>query len=620
MPTISQLPTVSGITAADMLPLSQDGATCAVSVGALLAGTQPAILTDTATLLGRVSVGPGGPEVINVGNGLALSGSTLAATGSDHARFPPRQTFSDTDELVISGTGTPALLPVTALRGLFLAGENISISSLGVISTSEVSSQQGAGSTKHNITALPVVSSISGQDLLAASQNGDDCAITVLNFLDGQTIDMMQAAGFASDADTFLVSQSNSTMSRQTLAALWPWVTSKLPTFRFPIIEITANTSLDGAVHNGRVLLCSGSVTLSLPSASMGNGFQCDVINIGSSNVALSGGIVTSSGLSMLGAGQCMKIYVATYSSGTIIYGWMGASNAPGSAPGQVTDLASSSSTSESVTLIWSNPSSGGAAAGFNVNFRISGSSTWTMAVAGIVTNQYAVTSLSAATTYQFMVVATNGTLSGGMSNIATATTATSAGTISAPTNLSVSSTTSTSIALAWIAPTTGTAQSYTLQYRPTGTSVWSNIISGLQQRDYTATDLTAGQSYDWRVTAIDGDGASATSSIIVAATLAASGTATAITWNVAPTGSFVRSSGALGMNAHVTPSSAAVEFGMSTSTTTPPSSWTAGLYVNTDLWGAYVNTPASPGTWYAWVQGLDGSSRTVSPNGITVT
>jgi hypothetical protein len=41
---------------------------------------------------------------------------------------------------------------------------------------------------------------------------------------------------------------------------------------------------------------------------------------------------------------------------------------------------------------------------------------------------------------------------------------------------------------------------------------------------------------------------------------------------------------------------------------------------VNTDLWGAYVPTPAPVGTWYAWVEGTDGSTPTVYPTPFTVT
>ena len=85
MPTILQLPAVSQITPADELPLSQAGVTSSVSVGTLLAGTQSAITASTGTLLGRISFGPGSPELVPVGLGLALSGGMLAASGADHA-------------------------------------------------------------------------------------------------------------------------------------------------------------------------------------------------------------------------------------------------------------------------------------------------------------------------------------------------------------------------------------------------------------------------------------------------------------------------------------------------------------------------------------------------------
>ena len=80
MPTISQLPSLADVTAADAIPVSQNGATHSVSVGALLASTQPAIISESGTLLGRVSVGAGGPEPVAVGAGLVLNDGTLTAS------------------------------------------------------------------------------------------------------------------------------------------------------------------------------------------------------------------------------------------------------------------------------------------------------------------------------------------------------------------------------------------------------------------------------------------------------------------------------------------------------------------------------------------------------------
>jgi hypothetical protein len=40
---------------------------------------------------------------------------------------------------------------------------------------------------------------------------------------------------------------------------------------------------------------------------------------------------------------------------------------------------------------------------------------------------------------------------------------------------------------------------------------------------------------------------------------------------------------------------------------------------VNSDLWGQYVPTPATAGSWYVWVEGSDGSCPTVSSTPFTV-
>jgi hypothetical protein len=134
MPTISQLPVTSQVTAADQLPISQGGSVCSVSVGALLAGTQPAISVATGSLLGRTSLGPGGPDPVEVGIGLCLNFDTLVATGADHATFSAQGTLTLTDEAVLSSGGTPKLLNLSLLRDLFYAGSNISIDQNGTIS------------------------------------------------------------------------------------------------------------------------------------------------------------------------------------------------------------------------------------------------------------------------------------------------------------------------------------------------------------------------------------------------------------------------------------------------------------------------------------------------------
>ncbi len=135
MPTISQLPPVTQVTPADEVPLSQNGATYSVSVGTLLASTQPAIISGSGTLLGRSSLGAGSPETITVGVGLVLNAGTLAASANEITILPQQTALTPTDQAVLSSGGNPMLLPLSSLRGLFSAGTNISISPTGTISS-----------------------------------------------------------------------------------------------------------------------------------------------------------------------------------------------------------------------------------------------------------------------------------------------------------------------------------------------------------------------------------------------------------------------------------------------------------------------------------------------------
>src|SRR6185312_10319570 len=89
MPTIRQLPHATQANSEDQIPISQAGETKATTVGALLSGLQPAIIVESGTLLGRTSVGPGGPEPVLVGPGLAFSEGVLKATAAESATGAP---------------------------------------------------------------------------------------------------------------------------------------------------------------------------------------------------------------------------------------------------------------------------------------------------------------------------------------------------------------------------------------------------------------------------------------------------------------------------------------------------------------------------------------------------
>ena len=87
MPTIQQLPVAEGISATDELPVSQGGVTRSVSIAELLSGTQIAITIPSPSVLGRASLGPGAPEPLALGNGVALQNAAIVANGSDHLSF-----------------------------------------------------------------------------------------------------------------------------------------------------------------------------------------------------------------------------------------------------------------------------------------------------------------------------------------------------------------------------------------------------------------------------------------------------------------------------------------------------------------------------------------------------
>ena len=162
MPTIPELPAASSAGSQDELPISQTGITRSVSVAELLAGTQPAIEIPSSTLLGRVSLGPGGPEAVQIGIGLDIAAGAVAANGGDHASFETLASLNLSDHAILNSSGTPAQLPVALLRGLFAAGTNVVIDGAGNISASTdpsvtstlTSLSQGLTTTESNVASL----------------------------------------------------------------------------------------------------------------------------------------------------------------------------------------------------------------------------------------------------------------------------------------------------------------------------------------------------------------------------------------------------------------------------------------------------------------------------------
>jgi len=551
---------------------------------------------------------------------MALSTGTLAANGLDHATFPLTTGLVPGSDLVISNNGSPMLMQASALRGLFSAGSNVAIDGNGVISATGSIAGSGLTLSGSAIGSLQVISSLTAQDLVPVSHAGTTNAIAYSNLLGGVTIDQAQAARPAGDADTIWTAQGSNVMTSQTFGAIWVWIAAKIPTYKEPIVEITTNTTLDTTVHNGRTLICSQPVTLTALTNNMGSGFGCSIINASSGNITLSSGFVTSSGSYTLAPWQFATLSCVTWSGGTIAFAAMPGTASVIAPPGQVTGLSGSGTTSTTTTVTWQAPSSGGAVSSYFVQFRQTGSTSWTNSASVVAATTYQIIALLPSTSYDIEVTAQNAGGLGAASTVLTVVTSSVASTApSQVTGLTATATSSTAVHLTWSAQTgTTAATSFTAQYRVTGTTSWTQI-TGITGTAEVISGLQAATGYDFSVIGINTTGLGPASVTVTATTQSASQSVSSITWNVTPSGTYTHDSGAIGVNAHVAPASSPVQFGFSPSATTPPTSWTAALAVNTDLWGAYVTTPATAGTWYVWAEGLDGTAPTVSPSPFTV-
>ncbi|MDE2197904.1 MAG: right-handed parallel beta-helix repeat-containing protein [Rhodospirillales bacterium] len=133
MPTLQQLPLASIVYPTDEVPISQNGTTEIATVQTLLASTQPAMTLASGTLLGRVSVGPGGPEPVAVGAGLTIAAGALVANTTQIAAIAsPAFTGTPTAPTPPAGDASNALATTafvqahtTQMTGVTITGDVI---------------------------------------------------------------------------------------------------------------------------------------------------------------------------------------------------------------------------------------------------------------------------------------------------------------------------------------------------------------------------------------------------------------------------------------------------------------------------------------------------------------
>jgi len=622
MPMISQLPTAAKIAASDAVPVSQSGVVRAVSVGNLLAGTQPAILASAGTLLGRRSFGAGGPEAITLGRGLALNDGTLDVGDGIFQSLETVESVSPNGRLIAVEDGRLKAVTADAVCAVYSAGDHIQIDPSGVISAIWPEGT-GAGSSPNwpiDVTAMARVTSVGMDDLLPVLHEGSLKAVTYSQFLNGRTVSQLQPAGDAADGDCILVAQGGNVMARQSLAAVWQWISGKLASVRPPIVELMGNTTLDATVHNGCILVCTAAITISPILINLGSGFHCEIINLGPGDVSLAYPMVTASGVGTIPAGTAAIVRSFSCSRGTIVYASGFGGLAGDVVPGAVSNLRHIDVSTNSVSVAWDAPVSGGSVLGYTLLTRQVGTADWTIRGDGISGTDFLIVGLLPGLSYDIAVAASNMIGRGALSSILNVSIP--AGQLAPGVVLGLLATpqSSNSVSVSWLAPLSGgQATSYTLQYRVSGSGTWSHSIPSISATALVVNDLTPATGFEFRVYAMNEGGAGLPTEGIVATTFPQAGAVALIVWNLVPVGSYSSGVGSIGVNARVQPADASVRFGFSTSSLVAPITWTVGTHVNTDFWAAYVPTPSTFGTWYAWVQGLDGSASVAHPTSFTV-
>jgi titin len=216
-----------------------------------------------------------------------------------------------------------------------------------------------------------------------------------------------------------------------------------------------------------------------------------------------------------------------------------GISSAPATAtpfttPDAPTGLSVIAATSQAV-LVWTTPASDGGTSitGYKVEQSTDGGTTWTSLVAntGSASTVYVVSGLTNGSAYRFRVSAIN---SAGIGIASTIATATPSGTATAPRSL-IATASDGQVALAWVAPSStggNPVTGYSIEVSSNGGTSWTTLIADTASTttSYSATGLSNGTTYAFRVSAININGVGAVSSPASAAPFTTPGQVPAIT------------------------------------------------------------------------------------------
>lgn len=200
---------------------------------------------------------------------------------------------------------------------------------------------------------------------------------------------------------------------------LWPGVAASVLT-----INSTSAFPLDFSAHHRRRIFCAAAPTsINAPAlySTVGDGFECDIVNISGTAIPFGSGIVGLPSGSSIPVGGVVRVF----SGGGVIYANLNSSGpAVAATPAQVTGLTAGTPTSTTQPLSWTAVSG---ATGYKVEYKLHTDSTWTVAFANNTTTSCTVPSLTAAQSYDYRVSALNGSGPGVVSATVTASTAAAA-------------------------------------------------------------------------------------------------------------------------------------------------------------------------------------------------
>ena len=177
----------------------------------------------------------------------------------------------------------------------------------------------------------------------------------------------------------------------------------------------------------------------------------------------------------------------------------------PATEPGAPTGLGATVSDQE-VDLIWTAPASNGGATILRYEYELDLSGPWTST--GGTATSYTVTGLTNGQAYTFRVRAVNRVGAGGVSNSQSATPTATVVAPDVPQNLSATPGNG-QVMLGWVQPSGGAALT-DYEYEQDGSGTWTS--TGGKAPSHTVTGLNNGQTYTFRVRAVNSAGASAAS------------------------------------------------------------------------------------------------------------